>query len=1167
MDQKDVQLESAATAVIEASAPAGHPEYPTADSFDVQLVITRNGVPIADAVIEYNAAVVQVAGTPSSDQTFYFDPPPPGAATYVTIPPAPPAGAQPPALILPSDGTPPPFDDLKTAIDGVLADDPGGTDLVGYTLANGQLSAAQCLQIGAEIIWNRGYLPPPDEPSDYGMLYTSDPVSQLNVNTQDEDSTRQQFEGKVTAYHAVNDALAARLAGYVYAASAAVLCEQTSAQATSAGFPFPLIAGTNPVIDTEVELTNLTAGSFAVPAAYFYALATTLSSQITAGQRYQLVTYAPEDKNLQQLTAAAAANVIGSDEVFVTLGSSPPPAINFGQAARRLSSLGAISGSLPAVNADAQVTGLVNDWLLYAGATATIDSTFWQPEVGATATAARQADYLDLVLQVVTGELSGSTAFSSFLSAIQAPPLSIATAGGLAGTSDQAWQAFFLAKPGQLPPFTAPGSTTERIAAFVRHLQKFFTTPIGPVQPSPQSQGQPDSLGRPAYDVLAEFAQNYAAEGGGTFAFGAAWDATALAAAVNDTLPGDAAAQAWLTQALTTIEALFQLTAFAAASGSGIAELRFSLMEALYARGFSTAACVQALTPEDFQSALDGTVAYPYAAQIQTAAGGSTAPAAPPGTGFVPVNPDGSLADCVPPAHLSPFGPVAYLDQLLRASAASTCEQPEDTDVTQQIGTLLATRRGPLGNLHATAANLDTPVPVLDLVNESLEALAAAVAGGGAAAGGAVFDTGGTEVAAIPEHSSPAAVDCPAAETAAYAALRTDFTAPVLPYDQPLDICRSYLCRIETSRFAAMRRFRKDITEFVLDPAAADEPPGFQRHLWRYPVRFETALEYLGISSQEYALLYGQPIASEPGTGQLVPWELYGFASAEAGDVGWTDVATVVPEFLRRTGLSYCELVELQRSGYVPFTAATPDDTTPAAGSLPDCEPCCLDNLRLSFPGSAGGDARQDPAAALYELIVFIRLWRRLRERAWCELTFARLATAATALGLFGGTTASPVISPDFLRQLAALLMLRDDLRLDPVELLPLWASPSGPDWAGAVTLLLHGIERHARSRWSCREREPELVKIIAANLGPLSRLAGFDPDTPGDTWHALPTHTLRFAEVLGKVYASGLHRRRDPVPVHHAGSSRRRRPVPARGRQRDGRRPAGAARGRPGGR
>ena len=422
-----IQLESAATAVIEVSASAGHPEYPTADSFDVQLVITRNGVPIADAVVEYNAAVVQVA-TPSPDQTAYFGtsshetvtvPTAPGA-TYATIPPAPPAGAQPPALLLSSDGTPPSFGDLKKAIDGVLADDPGGTDLVTYTLAHGQLSAAQCQQIGAEIIWNRGFSQAPDEPSDYGLLYTSDPASALGVKAQDEDGARQQFEGKVSAYHATNDALAVRLAGYVFAASAAVLAEQTSAQATSAGFPFPLITGTDPVIDTEVELKNVPAGSFAVPAAYFYALATALSSQITPDQRYHLAVFAPEDKNLQQFTAAAAAKVIGSAEGFVTPGVSAP-AINANQAARRLSSLGAISGSLPAVVADADVTELVNDWLGYSDVTATIDAAFWSAEVGASATTAHQADYLDLVLQVVSGELPGSSAFAAFLSAVAGP--------------------------------------------------------------------------------------------------------------------------------------------------------------------------------------------------------------------------------------------------------------------------------------------------------------------------------------------------------------------------------------------------------------------------------------------------------------------------------------------------------------------------------------------------------------------------------------------------------------------------------------------------------------------------------------------------------------------------------------------------------------------------
>ena len=249
---------------------------------------------------------------------------------------------------------------------------------------------------------------------------------------------------------------------------------------------------------------------------------------------------------------------------------------------------------------------------------------------------------------------------------------------------------------------------------------------------------------------------------------------------------------------------------------------------------------------------------------------------------------------------------------------------------------------------------------------------------------------------------------------------------------------------------------------------------------------------------------------------------MYGFPAARVGNVSWVTTVTLVPVFLQRTGLTYCELVELQGSGYLPFTVTTAtlsDDVTPAGGSLPVCEPCCLDNLRLVLPSSTDDD--QGQLADLYRLVVFIRLWRRLRERAWCELTFTELAQVATALGLFGGTPTEPVVNPDFLRQLAALLMLRDDFGADPAGLLPLWAVPPAADWTQAVQLLLHGVGRHARSRWSCAERGPEFAAVVAANLDPLSRLAGFDPDTPGDTWHARPTHTLRFAEVLGKIYAS----------------------------------------------
>ena len=55
-------LQAAAVAVIVAHPPAGHPEYPAADSYDLRLAITRNGQQIADSTIDFNTSVVQVAG-------------------------------------------------------------------------------------------------------------------------------------------------------------------------------------------------------------------------------------------------------------------------------------------------------------------------------------------------------------------------------------------------------------------------------------------------------------------------------------------------------------------------------------------------------------------------------------------------------------------------------------------------------------------------------------------------------------------------------------------------------------------------------------------------------------------------------------------------------------------------------------------------------------------------------------------------------------------------------------------------------------------------------------------------------------------------------------------------------------------------------------------------
>ncbi len=501
------------------------------------------------------------------------------------------------------------------------------------------------------------------------------------------------------------------------------------------------------------------------------------------------------------------------------------------------------------------------------------------------------------------------------------------------------------------------------------------------------------------------------------------------------------------------------------------------------------------------------------------------------------------------------------------SSASVTLSQPVSGDIPSgsviafaalvSLGSAIAARRGPLGNLAATCANCETPLPLIDIVNECLEYMGSV----SSPANGTVYDTSPDRLdefdlcheepcpdkdekpfchdpaqlfAALPEYSTPGipVAANSAVEPSVYQKLKADFSSCCLPYSQALDVSRTYLRHFRSCRFEEMRTFRKCITEFVLDPV--NQPAGFQSHLWRYPVRIDIAIEYLGITPEEYAMLFQgtapQPCAAPDDTNKrqaasasLAVWQLYGFASPGDNDP-WTGVVVQLPEFLERTCLTYCEFFELWKSGYIAFRNG--DDQK--NGVFPECEPCCLDKLWLQFPDAEGALNQ-----GLLKLAIFIRLWRKLRESCCFCYSFAQLRDIADVLVLFNGG----VINPDFIRQLAAFQMFRDHFHMeladpsekpaaaaigaDRTQLLSLWVGPSAAKWNWALNELLGQVDRYAQRNHKCERRSAEFIKLLSSNLDPLSRLAGFDPASPTDNWHALPTHTLRFAEVLAKIYAS----------------------------------------------
>ncbi len=910
---------------------------------------------------------------------------------------------------------------------------------------------------------------------------------------------------------------------------------------------------------------------FSVPAEFFYALAVNSPSMSASDQLTFAVTRS-ESQLYAQFLQAIDAGII----------DPTPSGISPLQAARRLVGLGAArsiaplytigpSSGPPSGQAELNVYNLIGatapteSWLSDQGPlppatldTTTTDAALWQTLLagGPPATANQQAQ-----LRLVTCALTGwdGTQLDTFVSQLGSL-LNVQNADDLANLTGAQWQQFFTA-PGNaslLPAFTQPPgqtvSVTDRIEAFLRFLTQFYTVvPASGSVPEP-APGAVPLLDRYGFDPLQSFLAAYDAANPGTpYAFGTSSPADAAAqAAIAAVFPSPAASEAaaWLAGVLQALGDLAAVTSgLIPAASLNAAALEFSIMEGLYARGFTSKAQIAALDQADFASALTGSVAWQWAQQIWTNAGGTTGPTSPSPGPFQPVNACGTLADCIPPEELSPLGPVAYLSELLQAGPGSTCEQPVATG--ENFASLLATRRGSLASLQVTAANLETPLPAVDLVNECLENIAAqVVAGGGAAAApsGAVYDTSGTQVGdhllrppgtppepgepyhhdpatlfgAVAEYSSPAS---PVAQPSGYTALATDFSAPELPYSQPLDLERSYLRQAGSTRFETMRRLRAEITEFAL---AAPDPAGFDPAVWRYPVRSDIAPEYLHIGPQEYQLLYGTPIATSPpgGSGELLLWQMYGYPEPTLpSGQPWEQAVAVLGEFLRRTGLSYCEFLDLSQCGLIPFGRYTPPADTAVAVAAPGfdrCEPCCLDEVLIDF----GTDAGQ----TLMQLAVFIRLWRKLQGVKCARYTICQLCDIASVLGLFQ----SGAVDPGFVAQLAAFQMLRDRFGLplgssdtpgatgaDRTRLLGLWASATAPAaFAWATGELLSRLEAYARREHGC-ERRPELLTVLTANLDPLSVLGGFDPGNPPDTWHAAPTHTLRFAEILAKIYAS----------------------------------------------
>jgi hypothetical protein len=1098
-----------ATAVIEIPKDIGRQfEY---RSIDVRLVITRDGKEIVDQQHYYNLPVAPIptATTLTTPNEFPQLQP---ISLHLALP-APGQKLATPAAA-PVDVAPPSFVDVRDQMKSVLAVEAPGPDFGGPDIPVdpgpgpiAYLTREQCRHIAREITSDptKYSLPVPNRSLE--AMYTYSYVAGAEV-----ERDRQLFETRLSAHYAQLNSEAEHLTNFVFAVSAAIWCEEQTRKASQAGFSFPIFPAA-PAREERVILKSVdTPLGFTVPAEYFYALTALLSLQVMREERFKMAVQSPEAQTVATIERTLNQHII-----------TEPVGVNRYQAARRLRALGSVGEvgtpefalgqpTLTAILTPAQ--RLVSNWLGFPGAELI---PFWR-----VLPTQDQKGHLDLLLTAIT------KAHAPLVAAITGPEFGVKNVNGLAAKNTDDWKELLQPNPYLLPEFTKPGTVEERAQAFIRHLGTFFDVPKVYETPPAPTVGPAPIIERPAGNPLDALLANYPHG----FSFNE-WAPAQLADILGGIFPDNPTAQQQFNEWLSCIQGVIKL-----AKGITPVEMQFSVIEALWARGFTNARSIQGFSLEDFKEALVGSVAYAHVEAIWNNAKAVQPHSESKPAGFKPVNPDSSIVNCVPPAHLSPLGPVAYLHELLRVAENSTCENPLPAEARKALASLLASRRGPLGNLRATKSNLEVSIPLIDIGNESLEHMVANAAASGTVHNTATNQVGGHELTsnsnpspdayqhdpetifeALPEHSTPAV---PTARQAAYDKLKKDFSVCDLPYSQPLDVARTYLQQLGTSRYATMRHFRKDVTEFVLD--AANETAEFQKHLWRYPVRIDTALEYLGITPEEYADLFQSNINASALAA------MYGFLPATLltpGVANWKETVAHLDEFLRRTCLTYCEFIELWRSKFVKFDLkGMHEQGFPGyKQGFPDCEPCCLEEYLIQF------EAPSDAAEALRRLAIFIRLWRKLQTVANARYTFTELRDICEVLGLFSGAN----INPDFIRQLVAFQMLRDDFQLsltdgtspaasatgaDRLHLLAFWVTGASR-WDWAVEHLLNQIQQYAMTTHGCGCRKPEFIKLLFSNMDDLSALAGFDPNKPADTWHARPTHTLRFAEILAKIYAS----------------------------------------------
>ena len=625
---------SVATAVVLLNVSTEKLISPLSDLYIVKLALTRNGVPIGDSIPEFSLSSIskETLSTLQTDYTGLIDGTDPSDgrkfSPYVFIPPAGASGTENAVALDAASRQPPLFSTLVDDIDHVLEQMATHSSKLEQ---RDPLSVTQSRQIASALVSKSTHQPIPAPGMPLESMYTLSPVaspSQIQGSgLRRIDQARRKFEAN---YKSTYSKKIDQLATFVYAASAAIYAEKQTATSPAASFTFPVAASLSGASTMVKELTVLLKGdkvaetseglkpldpSFVVPAAFFYALGTTDSIQTPPEDRYKRNLNKTEEVLRAEFTTAKNLGTLQVDQNTRVSGNSKLTegvSITLEQAARRIIALGSTTGSLQPIDLT-NVSRIVSDWLAYSGPTVNMMSEFWDPKI-----VKHSDEYLDLILKVIaSGNIDLVTAIKN-----QFPQVS--TADDLLTQTDHSkWKSLFVAQPDLLPESTNPGNSSHRTEAFIRNMKTILAVPTTTPASDALEPNDIPILEVSGQDSLAQFLQNYP----GGFDFSADLNDTTINQTLSQLFLSNPTLQARTKVAIETIHTLYSVTGITTIDDS----LHFSLMEALYARGFTTAERITVLTQTQFASALRGSVAYQsdYPTHIYTLAGKEASLSAP----------------------------------------------------------------------------------------------------------------------------------------------------------------------------------------------------------------------------------------------------------------------------------------------------------------------------------------------------------------------------------------------------------------------------------------------------------------------------------------------------------------------------------------------------------